>query len=174
MMRMADPCPLCEKLKRLHELPGDDIVWQFAHSVAFLGPWQYYTGYCILVARAHHAELHLMPTDERSAFLEEMVLLAKAIETTFHPRKMNCELLGNQVPHVHWHLFPRRADDPETLKAVWLALDRAERDEGEKARLRTAAWSRPEIAARLRSTLAQINQGFNIEPQRHRGHREET
>ena len=53
-----------------------------------------------------------------------MCLLAQAIDLCFQPRKMNYEALGNQVAHLHWHLFPRRHDDPETLKAVWLAIER--------------------------------------------------
>jgi diadenosine tetraphosphate (Ap4A) HIT family hydrolase len=154
---MADPCPLCDKLTHLPELPADDVVWQFPYSVALLGPWQYHTGYCILVSRSHATELHQLPANRRSAFLEEMVALSRAIEITFKPRKMNCELLGNQVPHLHWHLFPRRHDDPETRKAVWLAFDRAERDEGEKQRLQAASIARSEIGARLHDTLLQIH-----------------
>jgi diadenosine tetraphosphate (Ap4A) HIT family hydrolase len=154
---MVDPCPLCDKLARLRELSADDVVWQFAHSVALLGPWQYHTGYCILVARAHATELHQLPIIQRSAFLEEMVTLAQAIDISFKPRKMNCELLGNQVPHLHWHLFPRRHDDPEASAAVWLAFDRAERDDTEKRRLQTASIGRLEIAARLRQTLLQMH-----------------
>lgn len=150
---MTVPCILCDKLRKL---PADDVVWQFPHSVALLGPWQYYTGYCVLVSRTHAAELHHLPAPQRSAFLEEMAVLAQAIDTAFKPRKMNCELLGNQVPHLHWHLFPRRADDPETLQTVWLALDRADRDESEKQRLQTGPLPRAEIAFRLRTTLAQL------------------
>jgi diadenosine tetraphosphate (Ap4A) HIT family hydrolase len=154
---MSNACPLCEKLLRLSELPATDIVWPFPHSVALLGPWQYYTGYCVLISRQHATELHQLPGAHRQAFLEEMVLLAQGIETAFKPRKMNYELLGNQVPHLHWHLFPRRDDDPETMKAVWLALDRAEHDTQEKQRLQTAPLSRAEIASRLRSTLQQFH-----------------
>src|SRR5260370_24111415 len=154
---MIDPCPLCDKLARLPELPADEVVWQFPNSVALLGPWQYHSGYCVLVARRHATELHQLGDAERGAYLDEMTLLAHAIETCFRPRKMNCELLGNQVPHLHWHLFPRRHDDPETLKAVWLAFDRAERDEGENQRLQTASTARSEIGARLRHTLLQIH-----------------
>ena len=149
-------CPLCAKLERLHELPDDEVVWQIPQSIAMLGPWQYYTGYCILVARVHATELHQLPDAIRPPFLDEMVTLAHAIEIAFQPRKLNCELLGNQVPHLHWHLFPRRHDDPETLQAVWLALDKAERDEQERRRLQTAALSRPEITARLRIALHQL------------------
>lgn len=145
-------CPLCEKLR---ELPAEQLVWQFPHSVAFLGPWQYYTGYCVLVARSHFTELHQMPAV--AGFVEEMVTVERAIAAAFAPRKMNCESLGNQVPHLHWHLFPRRADDPETLKPTWIALDRAERDEAEKRRLQTAALPNVDIIARLRDTLARLN-----------------
>ena len=154
---MTESCPLCDKLAHLRDLPADDVVWQFPHSVALLGPWQYHTGYCVLVSRSHYSELHQLPIAERSAFLAEMVLLSQAIAVTFEPRKMNCELLGNQVPHLHWHLFPRRHDDPDTLKAVWLGFERAEHDETEKQRLQTAAIAPSEITRRLRGTLKEQN-----------------
>jgi diadenosine tetraphosphate (Ap4A) HIT family hydrolase len=150
-------CPLCEKLNRLDQLPEDEVVWQFPHSVALLGPWQYHTGYCVLVARTHVAELHHLPDDERRAYLDEMCQLARAIDVTFRPRKMNYEALGNQVTHLHWHLFPRRHDDPETLKAVWLGFERAESDPAEKARLQKGTMPRTEISARLRETLSRLN-----------------
>jgi diadenosine tetraphosphate (Ap4A) HIT family hydrolase len=153
---MATPCPLCDRLDRLGELPAENLVWQFPHSVALLGPWQFYTGYCVLVSRVHAAELHQLAAPQRPAFLEEMVTLSHAIANAFTPRKLNCESLGNQVPHLHWHLFPRRADDPDTLKPVWLALDRAERDEREKLRLQTAVMPRAEITERLRAALRQL------------------
>jgi diadenosine tetraphosphate (Ap4A) HIT family hydrolase len=146
-------CPLCEKLT---QLPGDQLVWQFPSSVAFLGPWQYYTGYCVLVARTHATELHHLPAPERSRFLDEMTLLAHAIEQTFQPRKMNYELLGNQVPHLHWHVFPRRGEDPEVLKPVWLALERGEQDPRERERLRAAPFERSDIMSRLQNTLNQL------------------
>lgn len=153
---MTAPCPLCHKLSHLNELPADDLVWHFPHSVALLGPWQYYTGYCVLVSRIHCTELHHLPVPQRTAFLDEMVTLAHAIDIAFQPRKLNCESLGNQVPHLHWHLFPRRHDDPETLKAVWLALDRADQDEREKQRLQSSSLTRAETSARIRRTLEQL------------------
>lgn len=143
-------CPLCDKLANL---PPDDVIAEFPHSVAILGPWQYHAGYCVLVARQHVAELHHLDDDVRREFAEEACRLSRAIEAEFRPHKLNVESLGNQVPHLHWHLFPRRADDPDRLKAVWLALDRADRDLAERARLETGPWPRAEIAARLRDRL---------------------
>jgi len=150
-------CPFCVKLSRLRELPGGEVVWQFPHSVAFLGQWQFYHGYCVLVSRRHATELSRLGDDERRAYLEEMCLLARAIEEVVRPHKLNYELLGNQVPHLHWHLFPRSAADPESLQPVWLALARADRDPAEKQRLETGPLPRAETAAALRRTLHQLN-----------------
>ena len=146
-------CPFCFKLIHLYSLAAEELVWQFPHSIALLGPWQYYQGYCILVARRHATELNQLPENERIAYFNEMCLLAKAIESAFNPRKLNYELLGNQVPHLHWHLFPRYDHDPEVLKPVWLALEQAERDEKERERLQTAAVGRSEVICLLRKEL---------------------
>jgi diadenosine tetraphosphate (Ap4A) HIT family hydrolase len=154
---MTSPeCPFCRNLSALHELPPEEIVWQFPHSVALLGPWQFYRGYCVLVARAHATELSRLDDAVRRAYLDEMCLLARAIEECFRPHKLNYELLGNQVPHLHWHVFPRSADDPAALRPVWLALDRAERNEAERRRLSGDPAERPAIAAALRQTLMQL------------------
>lgn len=150
------PCPFCQKLANLQSLPNEDVVWQFPHSVALLGPWQYYHGYCLLVSRRHASELSQLDVHERQAYLDEMCLLAQAIESAFEPHKLNYELLGNQVPHLHWHLFPRSHDDPEALQPVWLALARAEHDAAEKERLQTGKMSRAETTAALRRELERL------------------
>ena len=147
-------CPFCLKLAHVDSLSREELVWQFPHSIALLGLWQYYLGYCILVARRHASELNQLSESERIAYFNEMCWLAKAIEAAFHPRKLNYELLGNQVPHLHWHLFPRYDHDPDVLKPVWLAVERAERDETERQRLQTGPLGRVETAQGLRNKLA--------------------
>ncbi len=86
-------------------------MWHFPHSVAFVGPWQFYTGYCLLASREHASELNQLGAN-RAAFLNEMAILAEAIEACFQPHKLNYELLGNVVPHLHWHIFPRLRGRP--------------------------------------------------------------
>jgi diadenosine tetraphosphate (Ap4A) HIT family hydrolase len=147
-------CPFCDKLARLDRLAKYELVWRFLHSVALLGPWQRYQGYCVLVSRRHARELFELPRDERRGYLEEMCLLAEAIHRAFSPHKLNYELLGNQVPHLHWHLFPRSADDPERLQPVWLALDAAERDPERRRQMQTGPSERSATAAELRRVLS--------------------
>jgi diadenosine tetraphosphate (Ap4A) HIT family hydrolase len=154
---MSDPeCPFCKKLAGLDQLPGDDLVWRFPHSVALLGTWQYYHGYCVLVSRSHARELFALPDDERRCYLDEMCLLARAIDAAVSPHKVNYELLGNQVPHLHWHLFPRSADDPARLSPVWLAINHAERDAARKQALDAGPEPRVRTVDRIRQSLTAL------------------
>ena len=154
---MSDPtCPFCAKLARPDLLPDDELVWTFPHSFVLLGPWQFYHGYCVVVSRTHARELGDLPDAERRSYLDEMCLVARAISQAFSPHKLNYELLGNQVPHLHWHLFPRSADDPARLAPVWLALEAAERDEALKRRLQTGPQPRSETVRALRQTLTSL------------------
>jgi len=42
----------------------------------------------------------------------EVMAVGRALETTFSAVKMNYNVLGNWVPHLHTHIVPRYADDP--------------------------------------------------------------
>ncbi|HMP59594.1 MAG TPA: HIT family protein, partial [Gemmatales bacterium] len=136
--------------------PGADagLVWTFPHSMAVLGPWQRYWGYCILISRLHADELLDLPADAARGLFDEMMLLGEAIRDVVRPRKLNFELLGNQVAHPHWHIFPRPADDPHPLQPVWVDLADAERDETQRQLWETGPVPSAETIARLRQALA--------------------
>ncbi|MBF6599940.1 MAG: HIT family protein [Dehalococcoidia bacterium] len=80
---------------------------------------QLYRGYTIFLAKRCVPELHELPAPERSLFLDEMATVGEAVHRAFTPRKLNYELLGNGVPHLHWHLVPRYADDPKPQWPIW-------------------------------------------------------
>ncbi|HKB36413.1 MAG TPA: HIT family protein [Gemmataceae bacterium] len=153
---MEQDCPFCRKIVERNRLAPEELVWRFPYSVALLGPWQFYEGYCILVSRHHATELNHLDETVRRAYLDEMCLLARAIEVVFRPHKLNYELLGNQVPHLHWHLFPRSLADPDRLRPVWLALDEAERNPVRRQQLQGNA-DRNTITATLRRQLEALN-----------------
>jgi diadenosine tetraphosphate (Ap4A) HIT family hydrolase len=48
-----------------------------------------------------------------------MSAVAEAVFHCFDVKKLNYELLGNTVSHLHWHLFPRHADDPRPYGPVY-------------------------------------------------------
>jgi diadenosine tetraphosphate (Ap4A) HIT family hydrolase len=100
-------------------------------AVAYLHDDQFFPGWTVLVLKRHATELwHLAPA-ERAALMEEVTRVAQALGTDFEAVKLNYELLGNQLGHIHWHLIPRRADDPAPKAPAWtvghqpLALDAA-------------------------------------------------
>lgn len=143
-------------METVDEFGAAEVVWRFPHSVALLGPWQFYQGYCILVSRRHAAELSELPAEVRRAYLDEMCLLAQAIELCYRPHKLNYELLGNQVRHLHWHLFPRYLDDPDRMHAVWLSIERALREGPWQRRMETGHEERATTVANLQHALHQM------------------
>jgi diadenosine tetraphosphate (Ap4A) HIT family hydrolase len=115
---MPDPCGICRRLERF--APDDPhAIAELETGYAVLAENQLYPGYTIFVAKRCVAELHLLPPDERITFLREMAQVAEAVFRACAPLKLNYELLGNSEAHLHWHLFPRYADDPNPLVPVW-------------------------------------------------------
>ena len=47
-----------------------------------------------------------------------------ALRTLLRPDKINLASLGNQVPHLHWHVIPRWRDDRHFPQPVWAAPQR--------------------------------------------------
>ena len=129
---MTDPaCVMCGKYGR----GGPLLIAELETTRAFLHEDQFFPGYVLLVLRRHATELFELPVGERGAHLEEVSRVAEAIARALRPVKMNYELLGNQVPHIHWHLVPRLADDPEPRWPVWrVAHDPKPLPTGEAAR----------------------------------------
>jgi diadenosine tetraphosphate (Ap4A) HIT family hydrolase len=153
----APDCFFCRRLAERGSLPAGEVVWEFPTSVALLGNWQYFHGYCVLVSRTHAVELNDLSERERRSYFDEMCLLARAIDSFARPHKLNYEMLGNQVRHLHWHIFPRSTQDPDVLKPVWLALDRAERDSELGRHYKTGPVDRTATAAALRKVLFGLN-----------------
>ncbi len=90
-------------------------------STAFLSSNQICRGYTILIYnKAHVTELFHLRKEDRIAFLEDSNKMAKTINDAFKSHKMNYELLGNVVPHLHWHIIPRLKEDPIELHwPIW-------------------------------------------------------
>src|SRR3990170_2191584 len=115
---MSGGCEICERIARFTP-ENPYLIAELSTGYAVLSDNQYYPGYAIFVAKQCVPELHDLPPDVRSRFLQEMAQVAEAVFRVFAPRKLNYELLGNSVTHLHWHLFPRYADDPNPAWPVW-------------------------------------------------------
>ena len=49
------------------------------------------------------------------------------LRETLQPAKINLASLGNQVPHLHWHVIPRFTDDAHFPDPVWAVRKRGAR-----------------------------------------------
>jgi diadenosine tetraphosphate (Ap4A) HIT family hydrolase len=89
------------------------------HSFVILNRDQFFPGHVLLFTREHVTELFHLKPRMRSELMEEVSRVAQALQTVFQPDKINYELLGNMVPHMHWHLVPRFATDPLWPRPIW-------------------------------------------------------
>jgi diadenosine tetraphosphate (Ap4A) HIT family hydrolase len=58
---------------------------------------------------------------ERTRFMSLVFAVEHSLRALLAPAKINLASLGNMVPHLHWHVIPRFADDPHFPNAVWSA-----------------------------------------------------
>lgn len=155
IMQTEAGCILCDKIKNAKTQHAEELVWEFKETIGFLGPWQFYEGYCIVTAKRHFTELYQPSTEQRHTIIDEVAHVAKAIQAVVKPRKINYEWLGNQVPHMHWHLFPRQQRDPNHLHAVWLDIAAAEKDAKKKQQWQHCARGRSALLIALQHEVQQ-------------------
>ncbi|TMF72499.1 MAG: HIT domain-containing protein, partial [Chloroflexi bacterium] len=69
-------------------------------------------GYTIVIWRGGHiADLTELSDADATTYLREVLKVARALESHYRPAKLNLEMLGNTVPHLHTHLVPRYVSD---------------------------------------------------------------
>ena len=59
---------------------------------------------------------------------------ARTLARLYNPRKVNYEIHGNTIPHLHMHLYPRYAGDPYEGRPISNEA-RFQRSPGELARI---------------------------------------
>lgn len=97
-----------------------DLVATLGISSLYLAKNQSYRGHCQLVFDARHA----CRSDELSApewrtFCDDLFIAQRAILEVTQADHINVELLGNVVPHLHWHIVPRYVGDLRWGMPIW-------------------------------------------------------
>lgn len=109
------PCAACQRT-----WPREDhFIADLGLSKVYLHDDQFFPGWTVVVLRRHATELFQLAPTERFQLIEEVTRVAEMSAHVHQAKKMNYELLGNQLPHVHWHIIPRLAGDPAPLEPVW-------------------------------------------------------
>lgn len=110
--RAGRGCPMCDEGRP--EATGHGVRF-FAGEVcdAYLVRADIQRGLSVAVWRGRHvAEPTELTDTEAAAYGQEVLRIGRAIEAALQPVKLNYNLLGNSVPHLHTHIVPRYAHDP--------------------------------------------------------------
>lgn len=81
-------------------------------------------GFCRVILNAHVKEMTDLGEPERARLMAVVYEVERALRELLSPEKINLACFGNVVPHLHWHLIPRFADDPHYPNPVWGAKRR--------------------------------------------------
>jgi diadenosine tetraphosphate (Ap4A) HIT family hydrolase len=84
-----------------------------------------YPGFLRVIWQAHVREMTDLDPADQQHLLRVVLAVERVLRTALVPDKINLATLGNQVPHLHWHVIPRFADDAHFPDPVWAERLRA-------------------------------------------------
>ena len=114
-MTAKENCPVCNRAP----MPADmEDIDELKSSWLRAEPIDCLKGACHLIAKQHVVELYELCDNELLSFMKELQLCTKALKLVTQAVKINYEIHGNSVPHLHVHLYPRYLDDPFPDQAI--------------------------------------------------------
>lgn len=106
-------CPLCRP-------ENEDVLLQTANlRVIAVHNEPKAPAFCRVVWREHVAEMTDLTPPQRQELMDAVYRVETAMRQVFRPAKINLASLGNMVPHLHWHVIARFADDANFPDPVW-------------------------------------------------------
>ena len=108
---MATECVFCDE-------EGGQRLWQDARCRVVLTD-EPFPGFCRVIWNSHVREMTDLAAPNRAHLMHVVYAVESALRARLTPAKMNLASLGNQTPHLHWHLIPRFADDSHFPNPVW-------------------------------------------------------
>jgi diadenosine tetraphosphate (Ap4A) HIT family hydrolase len=104
-LRSREACPICIRQRPLDVIAELEASWVTMQEAAPV------PGYVCLVSRTHAIELHDLSLDLAAAFMRDAQKVSKALSAATNAVKLNYEIHGNSLPHLHMHFFPRYRGD---------------------------------------------------------------
>ncbi|MFD4525534.1 HIT family protein [Streptomyces sp. NPDC058470] len=147
-------CPICT-----NDFTAEDIGWgllinkgPFAN--AYLWRSGQVRGYVVVIFTARHvAEPTAMTSAEAAGFWNEALAAGRAVEQYYRPLKLNYQLLGNAVPHAHFHITPRRCADQDPAPGGPLPFDVLDHGRQDEEQLQSDARGLRELLGRTGSSV---------------------
>ncbi len=113
MMVNDDECIFCRIIRG--ELDSA-TVYEDESTLAFLDLRQSNEGHVLVVPRNHIEQIYDLDEDTASSLASTVCRVARAVRRVYAPEGLsiwqsNGPAAFQEVPHVHWHILPRYADD---------------------------------------------------------------
>ena len=140
-IKFVGTCELCTTA-------GGELVWEntLCRVVSVADPD--YPGFCRVILKRHEREMSELPENEQHELMRIVFAVEASVRRVLGPDKINLASLGNVVPHLHWHVIPRFADDRHFPAPVWATPQREA----------ATAHTLPHLADCLRERLATLHQ----------------
>ncbi len=92
------------------------IIYEDESTVAFLDLRQSNEGHVLVVPRRHVEQIFDLDMDTACALAGTVCKVSRAVRRVYEPEGLsiwqsNGPAAFQEVPHVHWHIFPRYTDD---------------------------------------------------------------
>ena len=87
-------CLICERISMIKEGTNKYFVKELETGYVVIGNHQYFKGYTLFLRKEHKTELSMLDRDYKLKFLEEMSIVAEAVQKATRAQKMNYEMLG--------------------------------------------------------------------------------
>lgn len=100
---------------------GGEVVWRGDDCRVVLVQDADLPGFCRVIWNRHVGEMTQLSYGERELLMTLVFALEGVIRQVMQPTKINLAALGNQVPHIHWHIIPRYEDDAFFPGSPWSA-----------------------------------------------------
>jgi len=105
-------CELCDQ-------DGGLLLWRSEKLRVIRVADAAFPGFYRVIWNAHVAEwTDLVPAD-RSHLMQTVAKVETLMRHALQPTKVNLASLGNVVPHLHWHVIARFADDSHFPHPIW-------------------------------------------------------
>lgn len=103
-------CPVCQQWP-MPEGQVDIYELDYSYLGASVNAQGKLYGKCHLTSKVHNVHFYDLNEKDMSNFIGDLKRAAKVLHRVTEAVKINYEIHGNSVPHLHCHLFPRYLDD---------------------------------------------------------------
>lgn len=112
------PTAIHARVRAAHSGENLSVICRMPSGWAVMGDSQLLHGYCLLLSDPVVPNLNALTGAERAQFLADMATIGDAVLEVTGAVRCNYEILGNQDPALHAHIFPRFSTEPEEFRTL--------------------------------------------------------